>query len=120
MWWGVDVMIPVPLHPKRKRQRGFNQAQLIAKELSRLKRIEIVEECLVKTKNTPPQTQLDEDQREKNVSEAFGINKGDQIREKVVLLVDDVYTTGATLRECSAVLKEAGAKEVRAITLAQA
>jgi ComF family protein len=116
----VEVIIPVPLHPKRKRQRGFNQAQLIVKELSRLKRIEIVEECLVKNRNTPPQTLLDEEEREKNVSGAFGIKKEENIKEKVVLLVDDVYTTGATIRECSSVLKEAGVKEVRAITLAQA
>lgn len=120
LWWGVEVMIPVPLHPKRKRQRGFNQAQLIVKELSRLKHIEIVEECLVKNRNTPPQTLLDEEEREKNVSGAFGIKKGENIKGKVVLLVDDVYTTGSTIRECSSVLKEAGAKEVRAITLAQA
>lgn len=120
LWWSVEAIIPVPLHSKRKRQRGFNQARLIAKELSKLKEIELVEDCLVRIKNTPPQTFLDEGERESNVSDAFRVRKGENIKEKVVLLLDDVYTTGATIRECSSVLREAGAKEVRAITLAQA
>lgn len=120
IWWEVEAIIPVPLHPKRKKQRGFNQAQIIAKELARLKGIEHIEGRLVKIKNVPPQTTLSVKEREKNVSGAFRVVKGRKIKGKVVLLVDDVYTTGSTIRECSSVLRDAGVKEVRALTVAQA
>lgn len=120
IWWKVGTLIPVPLHRKRKRQRGFNQAQIIAKELARLKGIEIAEGVLIKVKNVPPQTSLAADERERNVTGAFRVKEGEQIQKKRVLLVDDVYTTGATIRECSRVLREAGVKEIRAMTLAQA
>jgi competence protein ComFC len=75
---------------------------------------------LVKTKNVPPQTSLRVEDRVKNVSRAFDVVEGERIKKKVVLLVDDVYTTGSTIRECSSVLRNAGAKEVRALTVAQA
>lgn len=120
LWWRVEAIIPVPLHRRRKRQRGFNQAQIIAKELARLKGIKIVERVLVKVKNVPPQTSLRAEEREKNIIGAFKVRKEKRIKGKRVLLVDDVYTTGATIRECSRVLKDAGVKEVRVVTLAQA
>ncbi|GAH54355.1 unnamed protein product, partial [marine sediment metagenome] len=112
--------IPVPLHPKRKKKRGFNQAQIIAKELARIKGIELRDQMLLKIKNVPPQTSLRVEERAENVSGAFGVAKGDKIKGKVVLLVDDVYTTGSTIRECSSVLRNAGVKEVKALTVAQA
>jgi len=120
IWWEVEAIMPVPLHPKKKKQRGFNQAQIIAKELARLKGIEFVSGRLVKIKNVPPQTSLVVKDREKNVSGAFGILRGEDIKGKVVLLVDDVYTTGSTIRECSSVLRDAGVTEVKALTVAQA
>ena len=120
IWWEVDIIIPVPIHPKRKKQRGFNQAQIIAQELARLKGIEFVSGRLVKIKNVPPQTSLEEKKREENVSGAFAVVKREEMKGKVVLLVDDVYTTGSTIRECSSVLREAGIEEVRAMTVAQA
>jgi competence protein ComFC len=120
IWWNVNAIVPVPLHPKRKKERGFNQAQIIAKELARIKGIELMDQLLVKTKNVPPQTSLRVEDRVKNVSRAFDVVEGERIKKKVVLLVDDVYTTGSTIRECSSVLRNAGAKEVRALTVAQA
>ncbi len=117
---GTEAIIPVPLHPRRKRQRGFNQAQVLAKELARLQGIKLVDGVLVKVKNVPPQTLLQLKERERNVSGAFKTIKGGEIKGKVVLLVDDVYTTGSTIRECSLALKKGGAKEVRALTVAQA
>ncbi len=120
IWWKVDAIVPVPLHPKRKKERGFNQAQIIAKELARIKGIELRDKLLVKTKNVRPQTSLRIEERAENVSGAFGVAKGERIKEKVLLLVDDVYTTGSTIRECSSVLREAGVKEVKALTVAQA
>jgi competence protein ComFC len=120
IWWKVDAIIPVPLHPKRKKERGFNQAQIIGKELARMKGIELRDQLLVKTKNVPPQTSLRVEERAENVSGAFAIADRGKIKGKVVLLVDDVYTTGSTIRECSSVLKKDGVKEVRALTVAQA
>lgn len=120
IWWKAEALIPVPLHPKKKRQRGFNQAQLIARELSELKGIECIEDQLMKAKNVPPQTSLDMEERRRNVRGAYGVRDRKKTEGKVVILVDDVYTTGSTVRECSSVLKAAGAEEVRAITVAQA
>ncbi len=120
LWKKVDALIPVPLHPKRRRQRGFNQALVIAEEVEKIRGIEVRRGILLKIKNVPAQTSLEAEDREKNVVGAFRVTKEDQIKGKRLLLIDDVYTTGATLRECSRVLKKAGAKEVKAITLAQA
>lgn len=120
IWWKADVIIPVPLHPKRKKKRGFNQAQVIAAGLARFKGMKLEEGVLVKVKNVLPQTFLETEEREKNVSGAFSVVNKEKIKGKTVILVDDVYTTGATVRECSMVLKKAGAREVRALTLAQA
>ncbi len=120
IWWKADVIIPVPLHPKRKKKRGFNQAQVIAAGLAGFKGIKLEEGVLVKIKNVLPQTFLETEEREKNVSGAFRVIDKVKIRGKTVILVDDVYTTGSTARECSLVLREAGAREVRALTLAQA
>lgn len=120
IWWKADVIIPVPLHPKRQKKRGFNQAQVIAAELARIKGIKLEEGALVKVKNVLPQTFLEIEERGKNVSGAFRVVDKERIKGKIVILVDDVYTTGSTIKECSMVLKEAGSKEVRALTLAQA
>lgn len=120
LWWGVEAIIPVPLHPQRERQRGFNQAEIIARELALLKRIPLEKKSLVKIRNVPPQTSLEQKEREKNVRGAFRVVQPERIKEKTVLLVDDVYTTGSTIQECSRELIKAGVKEVRALTIAQA
>jgi ComF family protein len=120
LWSDVDAIIPVPLHPKREVERGFNQASLLAGELARLKGIPCLDRCLVKTKNTVPQTTLAGLDREKNIRGAYSVRKAAAVRGKVILLVDDVFTTGSTLGECSSILLKAGAKEVRALTIAQA
>jgi competence protein ComFC len=119
-WQGVDFLVPVPLHPRRKRSRGFNQAKVFAMELGKLKRIDVLEGVLVKTVNVPPQTSLEAKEREKNVKGVYRVEKPDRIRGKVVMLVDDVFTTGATIGECSREILEAGAREVRAVTIARA
>ncbi len=120
LWRKVDALIPVPLHPRKRRKRGFNQALVIAEELEKIKGIQVAQGTLLKIKNVPAQTSLDAEDREKNVIGVFRVAQDDQIKGKRLLLIDDVYTTGATVRECSRVLKKAGAKEVKAITLAQA
>ncbi len=120
LWWDVDALVPVPLHPRRKRQRGFNQAGIISQELGDLKGIDVLKGSLVKKKNVSPQTFLAGSERRANVSGAFQVVHSDKVEGKSLLLVDDVFTTGATLTECCEVLKKAGAKEVRALTIAQA
>jgi ComF family protein len=120
LWQGADFLVPVPLHGKRKRERGFNQSEVLARELAGIKGVKVLEGCLVKTRNVPPQTTLESAGREKNVRGAYTVRGSSKIEGKTLVLVDDVFTTGSTLRECSRVLRQAGAAEVRALTLAQA
>ncbi len=120
IWWGVDAVVPVPLHKKRKRHRGFNQAFVLAKIIAREKDKALITNSLVKTKNRLPQTVVEVRERGKNIKGAFVVKKARKIKDKIILLVDDVYTTGATIKECCDMLLQAGAKEVRIITLAQA
>ncbi len=120
LWTGVDALVPVPLHPRRKRERGFNQSRVLASELGKIMKVGVCEGALVKVRNAPPQTSLDGRERAGNVRGAYRVAKEECVRGKVLLLADDVYTTGATIGECSRALLEAGAKEVRAVTLARA
>jgi ComF family protein len=109
-----SVVIPVPLHRRRERRRGFNQAQLIAETLKRDRTIDT--ELLRRRKNTPSQTGLSRSQRTLNLAGAF------EVRGRVpecIIVVDDVYTTGSTLHEIAKTLKRAGAKRVEVLTVAR-
>ena len=119
IWRDADVLLPVPLHPKRERERGFNQSLIIARELGGKTGIPVDKGCLVKIRNAPPQTSLEAKARAGNVRGAFRVKKPARIAGKTVVLVDDVCTTGSTLRACGEALLEAGVKEVRAVTLAR-
>lgn len=116
-----DLITPVPLHKNRLRKRKFNQAVLLAKEISRLSGKELLYNGVIRIKNTQPQVELKKRQREKNLKAAFAINNKfkDEIVEKRVFLIDDVMTTGATLENCSKVLKKSGAKMVVALVIAK-
>lgn len=118
--WKVDVIIPVPLHPKRLRWRGFNQSVLLARQVSRICEVRVDPFLLKRNVETPPQTQLSEEERRGNVRGAFSVNAEKSAENRSVLLLDDVYTSGATVNECSRCLKRAGAKEVYVLTLARA
>jgi competence protein ComFC len=120
LWAGADLLVPVPLHPSRRRDRGFNQARLLARDLARLRGLRVLDGCLVKVRNAPPQAGLRAADRERNVVRAYAVRRPDRVRGRTLVLIDDVTTTGATLRECARVLMEAGAREVRAVTLARA
>lgn len=114
-----DLLIPVPLHPRRLRQRGFNQSLLLVKELSRHTGIPFQKGVLQKEKPTPPQVDLKGVERERALKGVFKVTGGSGFLEgKTILLIDDVYTTGATVNECSKVLLKAGAKRVDVLTLA--
>lgn len=123
----IDLIVPVPLHIKRFRKRGFNQAYLLIKEwLSfadafniKLPYSKIEKNAFIKNKQTEPQTGLDRKQRQANIKNAFSIGNSSKITGKTILLVDDVYTTGATANECAKVLLNEGAKNVDVLTLAR-
>ena len=114
-----DVIVPVPLHPTRQRERGFNQASLLAELLS--PEISVPSKPLLeRIRHTTTQTALDRAERMKNLHNAFRLRKRVNVRDLRVLLVDDVLTTGSTLSECARVLKRAGAISVHAVTAARA
>lgn len=108
--WGIEAIVPVPIYKLKKRKRGYNQAQLIAKELSRYLHLPCVEDWLVRTKNTIPQKELNEAARRKNLEDAFEIHG--KYPYKIVLLVDDIYTTGSTIDHCAKALKTQGCQNV--------
>ena len=113
-----EVIIPVPLHPKRIRERGYNQASLLAMELSRLAGLPVVEDTLVRVRDALPQARTRSAiERRRNVQGAFACRQG--LEGKQVLLLDDVCTTGATLDACATALKAAGASSVWGLTVAR-
>ncbi len=114
--WKPDVIIPVPVSKKKYQKRGYNQAELIAKELSVRTSIPIDTKLLYRSKDTKPQKEVNRETRKKNLENAF-IIIGNVVKYKKIILVDDIYTTGSTIDECARVLKEAGAKEVYFISL---
>jgi len=119
LWQGVEAVIPVPLHRRRKARRGFNQAEVIGRELCRAKGLTLLKGNLRRVRNIPAQTTLDAGARRRNVAAAFAVERPAALKGRCVLLVDDVYTTGATVRECCRTLRRAGVREVRALTLAR-
>jgi len=114
-----DFVIPVPLHKKRLHTRGYNQAELLARELAKLKGLKILKGAVERNRSTPTQTTLNREQRLKNVHGAFKVVKPELVKGKKILLIDDVATTLATLDELAATLKEAGATAITAYTLAR-
>jgi len=117
---GADFIVPVPLHGRRLRERGFNQAQLLGRVLSREWRIPLSVDNLRRVRWTEPQIGLTAADRERNVRNAFQVARPERFRERRLLLVDDVYTTGSTAIECARTLKRAGAGEVLVVTAARA
>ena len=114
------TIIPVPLHPRRERQRGFNQSLLLGKLLAREFGWRIEPNSLVREKYTRPQTKLKGKERRHNIKGVFGTMSGSSIpRHSQALVFDDVWTTGSTLKECGRVLKRAGVKNVWGLTLAR-
>jgi competence protein ComFC len=112
-----DIIVPVPINSQRLYERGYNQSKLLADEISNSLKLDLVE-ALYKTSNAIPQSRLNSADREENIKGRFKCEFPGAVQKKKVLVVDDIYTTGATLRECSQILLEAGASDVFAITLA--
>ena len=114
----VDFIVPVPLHPSRLRERGFNQALLLARAFFPKDR-RVASSLLIRLRPTEPQTSFNGVARRANLKNAFGVVKAHRLAGKKILLVDDVFTTGTTVNECARVLKKAGADEVLVLTLAR-
>lgn len=115
-----DVIMPIPVHPARRRQRGYNQAELLALELGRRLHILVRSDVLIRTVKTRPQKGLSNIERMKNLEKAFAVNEvyKDECRMyHKVMLVDDIYTTGSTIEACSKILLSSGAGEVYYVTL---
>lgn len=110
--WDIDVIVPVPVHRKREIERGYNQAGVFAKEISKRLNIPLDDEVLIRKKKTTPQKELTEIVRRQNLKDAFAVNKSMISGRKNILVVDDIYTTGSTVDACSKILKCAGAKKV--------
>ncbi|MGH9748125.1 MAG: ComF family protein [Candidatus Acidiferrales bacterium] len=115
----ADVVVPVPLHPDRRRERGYNQAELIARPLARHLGLKVGSYLLVRTKPRPAQLVLSRSEHWKSVRGAYATRHGARVDKLRILLVDDVLTTGATLDACSRALKKAGAATVIGLTVAR-
>lgn len=114
--WKIQLIIPIPISKKRRRKRGYNQAGLIAKEISKYTGIPCDERALRRVKDTSPQKILSAQERKKNLRNAFAW-QGDFKMPKNILLIDDIYTTGTTIDAASIVLKRAGAEKVYFLTI---
>ncbi len=115
-----DAMIPVPLHRTRQRERGYNQAELIARSMTRATGIPLLANAIRRVRPTPSQTHLDRRARAKNVRDAFLVSDPALIAGKTLLMIDDVCTTCATLNECARVLRASGAEMVCGLTFCRA
>jgi ComF family protein len=112
----ADLLAPVPLHPRRIRNRGFNQALLLAQGFPE---VPLAREAVVRTRHTAPQVGLNPQERQHNVRGAFAVPDPGLVKGKNVLLIDDLFTTGSTVQECARVLRKAGARQVEVLTVAR-
>ena len=113
-----DIILYVPMFKKHKLIRGYNQSELIARKISDTLGITLEKNNLAKVINTKKQSTLTKSEREKNVKNAFKLKNPEKIKDKKIILFDDIYTTGSTVNECSKILKKAGAAEIVILTIA--
>lgn len=121
-WLNADIIVPVPLHKDKLKKRGFNQAEKIGFYFGKRTGIRMQADVIIRTKNTTPQRALSPREREANMEKAFCINTGrrEELKDKRILLIDDIFTTGATASACADCLKENGAGSVCFMALASA
>ena len=118
LFQGIDYLIPVPLHPKREKQRGYNQSLMIAKGINEVTGIPIGDKYLIRAVNTATQTKKSAEERYKNVKDIFEVRFSEELEGKHVLLIDDVLTTGATLESCAHQLEDISGIIISAATAA--
>ncbi len=114
-----DIIIPVPIHKKRMKERGYNQSELIAQELSKMANIKCYKDILIKIRNNKPQSTLNGKMRKENAKNVYKLEKIEKITNKRILLFDDIYTTGATVNSCIQELKKVKVKQIGILTLAK-
>ncbi|ESP62901.1 Competence protein F, phosphoribosyltransferase domain, protein YhgH [Smithella sp. ME-1] len=114
-----SLIIPVPLHIKRLRERGFNQSLILARAIGKKRQIPVNFSLLKRRKFTTTQTGSNRNERKQNIKGAFEVSDKNKIKGENVILIDDVYTTGATVNECAKTLIEAGVRKISALTLAR-
>ena len=115
----ADLIVPVPLHPRRARERGYNQSELLSEALAAASGIPHGVRLLAKISPTRSQATLGRQDRRRNLRGTFSLARREEASRKRILLVDDIYTTGATVEECARVLRRGGAKSVKVVTLAR-
>ncbi len=115
-----DIIIPVPMSKKKVRKRGYNQSELIAKQIAKnIPNLKLESHILLKTKENKTQSSLNKKQRQENVKDVYKLQNAEKIKEKNIILFDDIYTTGATVNECARVLKLGGANKIAVLTIAK-
>lgn len=114
-----DTIIAVPISKKRRKERGYNQSELIAKEIAKKLGIDYQCQCLFKTKDIIEQSKLNKEEREKNIQGVYKLERKKLLENKKILLIDDIYTTGSTVKECSKTLSQANPKQIGVLTIAK-
>ena len=114
-----DKIMPVPISKKRKKDRGYNQSLLIAKEISLKSKVNLLNNCLIKTKNIIEQSKLNKEKRLKNIQGVYELKNKQVLKNKKILLIDDIYTTGSTVNECSRILKQGKPSKIGILVLAK-
>ena len=114
-----DIILSVPISKKRYKKRGYNQSDLIVRKIAKKLNISYEKNCLLKIKDVIEQSKLDKEERKMNIKNVYICKHKEKLEGKKVLLVDDIYTTGSTVNECSKVLKEANVKKIGVLTIAK-
>lgn len=115
-----DIIIPVPIHKKRKKQRGYNQSELVARQISKnIANLQLGNKAFIKIKNNKPQSTLNKKQRKQNVKNVYKLENKGKIENKNIVLFDDIYTTGNTANEIAKILKQNGANKILVLTIAK-
>lgn len=114
-----DTIVPVPISPKRQKERGYNQSLLIAREIAHKTNLELMNNCLIKTKNIIEQSKLNKEERVQNIYGVYELKNKQLIENKKILLIDDIYTTGSTVNECSRILRKAKPAKIGVLVLAK-
>ena len=114
-----DTIIPVPISKKRLKTRGYNQSLLIARKISEQTNLELVNNCLIKTKNIIEQSKLNKEDRRQNIQGVYKLQNMQLIKNKKILLIDDIYTTGSTVNECSKILRQGNPSKIGVLVLAR-
>lgn len=114
--WKPEALVPVPLHPKKQKKRGYNQAQLIAEELSVLWKLPVLDDLVIRTKNTKPMKAVEGQERQNNLKKAFKLGVND-VKLNTIIIIDDIYTTGSTIDAVSRVCRSVGIQNIYFITV---